>query len=199
MSQLLVQRLPRCQDELACLSRSGIIWNVQRYSRAKSDPDVTMTNVGQRQDSESLRGPPLGPVPPSQKHWLRSISAMEEGSLTVAVIHRSASHTLTISSHATLQSLAEQLQILTDVPPHLQKLLYKGKKNVAPTGSLQEAGILDGMKITMLGTPQKAMESLLQAEKEQKRKEEILKAREAKPAPKVRANCGSVHNFDGVS
>jgi hypothetical protein len=93
---------------------------------------------------------------------------------------RSCSH-----PEATLAALQAQLEDLTSLPPHMQKLIYKGKKAVSPEDSIQSAGLSNGLKVTLLGNPEKAIEGLLEAEREQKRREEIMKARAAKPRPQV--------------
>jgi Ubiquitin family len=111
---------------------------------------------------------------------------MEFPQTHLTVSHRSQTYNLSLNVDATVQVLQEQLSELTAVPPHLQKLLYKGKKNLNPEMSLGDAGIVDGAKITLLGNPESAIGELLDAEKQQKRKEDILKARAAGPAPKVR-------------
>jgi len=110
---------------------------------------------------------------------------METPQVHLTVVHRSQTYGLSLNQDATVHDLQERLNELTAIPPHLQKLLYKGKKNAKPETSLGNAGIVDGAKITLLGNPESAIGELLDAEKEQKRKEEILKARAAAAAPKV--------------
>jgi hypothetical protein len=110
--------------------------------------------------------------------------ASEDIHLTIS--HRSQSYAVSLNSSATLQDLQEELAAITSVPSHLQKLIYKGKKKSEQDASLSEAGIMNGMKITFLGNPESTIGGLLEAEKQQKRKEEILRARAAGPKPKVR-------------
>jgi hypothetical protein len=110
---------------------------------------------------------------------------MDSPQAHLTVSHRSQIYNLSLNADATIQDLQERLNELTAVPPHLQKLLYKGRKNLKPEMSLGDAGIVDGAKITLLGNPESTIGELLDAEKQQKRKEEILKARAAGPAPKV--------------
>ncbi len=110
---------------------------------------------------------------------------METSQLHVTVAHRSQTYNLSLNADATIGDLQAQLAELTAVPPHLQKLLYKGKKTSTPEMSLDAAGIVDATKITMLGNPESTIGELLDAEKQQKRKEDILRARAAGPSPKV--------------
>ncbi|PVG02081.1 WLM-domain-containing protein [Serendipita vermifera] len=112
---------------------------------------------------------------------------MSSLTIRLTVVHRSNSYNVTLEEGATVQSLQEQLAELTSVPPHLQKLLYKGKKNVEPEAPIASAGITNGLKITLLGNPESTIGELLEAEKQQKRKEDILKARAAAPRAKVRS------------
>lgn len=109
--------------------------------------------------------------------------ASEDINLTIS--HRSQSYTVSLNASATLQDLQDELAAITSVPSHLQKLIYKGKKKSEQDVSLTEAGIMNGMKITLLGNPESTIGDLLEAEKQQKRKEEILRVRAAGPKPKV--------------
>ena len=89
------------------------------------------------------------------------------------------------TSYANFQS---QLEELTGVPPHLQKLLYKGKKS-APDDpvsvSLDSVGLKDGTVIKMLGSTQAAVDSMLEVEKEKKRREDIIRERSTRGPTKV--------------
>jgi len=115
---------------------------------------------------------------------------MAAGLLVLHVTHRARPYEVELSPDATLADFQAQLENQTNVPPHMQKLLYKGKKAVSPEDSVQSAGLSNGLKVTLLGNPEKAIEELLGAEKEQKRREEIMKSRAAKARPQVR-NTGS--------
>jgi len=110
---------------------------------------------------------------------------MAEDLIVLHVTHRSNPYEVVLSPEATLADLQAQLENLTGVPPHMQKLLYKGKKVVSSGDSIQSAGLSNGLKVILLGNPEKAIEGLLEAEKEQKRREEIMKARAAKARPQV--------------
>jgi hypothetical protein len=117
-------------------------------------------------------------------HLLYPLMSSQEISITVT--HRSQSYNLNVDATATVQDLQERLSELTEVPAHLQKLLYKGKKNSPPDASLQSAGIVNGTKVTLLGNPESTIEGLREAEKQKKRKEDIIKARTSAASPKVR-------------
>ncbi|CAG7847900.1 SubName: Full=Uncharacterized protein {ECO:0000313/EMBL:CCA72615.1} [Serendipita indica DSM 11827] len=112
---------------------------------------------------------------------------MDPETVSIVVSHRSQTYTLHLGQDATLADLQAELSGLTSVPPHLQKLLYKGKKSSDSTTRLKDAGLTTGVKVTLLGNPESTINSLLDAEKQKERKEEILKARAAKPGPKVRS------------
>ncbi|KAF9474827.1 WLM-domain-containing protein [Pholiota conissans] len=109
--------------------------------------------------------------------------------ISVTVSFRGKAHTISLSSDATLSDLHAQLEELTEVPPSLQKLLYKGKK---PTGGDEEitillAGIKDGMKIQMLGTTTKDLEGMKAVENENQRRERIMRERALKAPVKLRS------------
>lgn len=110
---------------------------------------------------------------------------MAEGLIVLHVTHRSNPYEVELSPDATLADFQAQLENVTNVPPHMQKLLYKGKKAASSEDSVQSAGLSSGLKVTLLGNPEKAIEGLLEAEKDQKRREEIIKSRAAKARPQV--------------
>lgn len=110
---------------------------------------------------------------------------MSSEEIAITVTHRSQTYTLDLDVTVTVQDLQERLAELTDVPSGLQKLLYRGKKNVSPESSLLSAGIANGTKVTLLGNPESTIQGLREAEKQKKRKEDIIKARSAAGAPKV--------------
>ena len=81
-----------------------------------------------------------------------------------------------------------RLEELTGVPPSLQKLLFKGKRtNVhSEGGTLDQAGIKDGMKIQLLGSTEAELIDMRKAENEKRRKEDVIKQRSSMSLPKVR-------------
>ncbi|KAG8765431.1 hypothetical protein FRC19_006394 [Serendipita sp. 401] len=118
-----------------------------------------------------------------------------EDTINLTVSHRSQTYHVqldtTETTTTTVHDLQERLFELTSVPIHLQKLIYKGKKNNAGSSSLlRDAGVVNGAKITLLGNPESDINQLLDAEKQQQRKEEILRARAAKAPPKIRSAGG---------
>ncbi|KAG8835590.1 hypothetical protein FRC17_002182 [Serendipita sp. 399] len=118
-------------------------------------------------------------------------SSLAEELINLTISHRSQTYQLQLDpSTETVHDLQQHLWELTSVPIHLQKLIYKGKKNVESSSSLRDAGIVNGAKITLLGNPESDINQLLDAEKQQQKKEEILRARAAKAPPKVRSAGG---------
>jgi len=112
------------------------------------------------------------------------MSAPGSSPISLTISFRGKSHILSFLPDTTLAILHSQLEELTEVPPHLQKLLYKGKK--APGGSdaeemtLIQAGLKDGMKVQMLGSTTKDLDGLKAAENENQRRENIARERALK-------------------
>jgi hypothetical protein len=111
--------------------------------------------------------------------------------ITLVVTYRTdAPRKLTVSPTTSLAELQTTLEELTGVPPHLQKLLYKGQKKVAgdtSVVSLEAVGMKDGAQIKMLGSSQKEVDSMLGIEEEKRKREMIMKQREARGPTKVRS------------
>lgn len=109
--------------------------------------------------------------------------------LNFSVSHRGTTHRLSMAPDTPLSVLEEQLQELTGVPPHLQKLIFKGKKaKHEEDASISDLGVKDGAKIQMLGTTTQELEGMKSVENEQQRRERIMRERATKPQYKV---CGS--------
>lgn len=89
----------------------------------------------------------------------------------------------TLSADSTLDQLKETLEEITSVPAGRQKLLWKGMKRGAV--NLEDSGLKNGSKVTLIGTPEKAIELMHQAEAEASRHAMILRAREASGPTKV--------------
>ena len=106
--------------------------------------------------------------------------------LTLSISHRGTSYEVVFPSDSSLQVLQEKLEELTSVPPSTQKLLYKGKKNVPNTSTLEQAGFRNGMKVQMLGSTMQEIGGMQDAEGEKKRRDEIMRQRMAKGPAKVR-------------
>lgn len=111
-------------------------------------------------------------------------------SIQIQLSHRGTSHSLTLSSGATLATLKSEISSLTNVPPTNQKLLYKGKKpahsNDEENVTLEQAGFKDGFKVQMLGNTEEELGGMRKVEDEQKRRERIMAERMAKGTVKVR-------------
>ena len=101
--------------------------------------------------------------------------------LRLDIAHKGTHYNLSLLPTSTLESLQLQLEELTSVPPHLQKLLYKGKKSVnyeeAKDISLESVGLKDGMKVTMLGSTERELGTMQKVTEEKRRKEEIIAQR----------------------
>lgn len=103
----------------------------------------------------------------------------------LSVSHRGKTIELSALPDSTLESLQLELESLTLVQPAVQKLLYKGKKITAPDGTIADAGLKDGSKITLLGSTQEELGGMHVVEDQERRRERILRERATKPAAKV--------------
>lgn len=89
-------------------------------------------------------------------------------------------------TETTLTELADRLFELTNVPPPVQKLLWKGKKpRASPDSTLEEAGMKSGAKIVLIGTPITRLNEFKQAESEANRRQAIIAKRAAAGPSKV--------------
>ena len=92
----------------------------------------------------------------------------------------------------TLAELAQQLQELTDIPPDIQKLVYKGKNPsavaVPEETTLEQAGIKEGVKIMLLGTPVAELGRFKKEEKDAEYRAEVMARRAASAPTKVSSN-----------
>ncbi|QRV88709.1 WLM domain protein [Ceratobasidium sp. AG-Ba] len=105
------------------------------------------------------------------------------------VNHGSTMLEVVMPSNSSIDDLKRRLYELTYVPASKQKLLWKGMKRGAAT--LQGSGLQNGSKITMVGTPQSAIEAMHHAEAEASRRLDIMRKREARGPTKVRDTSGS--------
>jgi hypothetical protein len=86
----------------------------------------------------------------------------------------------------TLAELGQRLQELTDVAVAGQKLIYKGKRAIAPpTCTLDQAGIKPGTKVMLLGTTSQALDAFKEEEADAERVQAILAKRKTAPPSKV--------------
>ncbi|KAG8935998.1 hypothetical protein FRC03_001208 [Tulasnella sp. 419] len=114
--------------------------------------------------------------------------------MRLSILHRGKSHELSIDSQSTIQDLQGALEELTSVPPELQKILYKGKSLTALGNgliSLQEAGLKDGIKLTLMGSTAEEINKLRNKEAEEQRREDILQRRQARTSAKVRSTSST--------
>jgi hypothetical protein len=115
----------------------------------------------------------------------------QQPAITLSVSFRRTTHSVALPLSSPLYTLHTQLEDLTDVPPALQKLLYKGKKLVwkseedAQSTTVEKAGLRDGMKVQLLGSTLKELEGLKREEGEHLRRERIMRDRASKPPVKV--------------
>lgn len=111
---------------------------------------------------------------------------MASSPISFTVTHRGTAHPLSLLPETTLASFHATLEELTGVPPSLQKLLYKGKKNLGDDeATILQAGIKNGLKIQMLGSTLQEISGFKAEENEQQRKNRILRERAMKAPTKV--------------
>jgi len=119
----------------------------------------------------------------------RTMSTTDSSPISLTVSFRGKPHVLSLLPDATLAALHSRLEELTEVPPHLQKLLYKGKKALGETDAgeitLVQAGLKDGTKVQMLGTTTKDLDGMKAVENENQRRERIMRERALKAPVKV--------------
>ncbi|GLB41640.1 putative WLM-domain-containing protein [Lyophyllum shimeji] len=113
--------------------------------------------------------------------------------LSFTVTYRGTSHALSLLSDTTISVLQTRLEELTNVPPALQKLIYKGKNLFGTdtqdreTTTLAQSGFKNGLKIQMLGSTSQELTSLQSTENEQRTRERILRERALKAPTKLRS------------
>ncbi|CAE6418219.1 unnamed protein product [Rhizoctonia solani] len=107
-----------------------------------------------------------------------------ENNILLHVTHGGSAFDVTICSNDTLEQLQQTLYERTSVPIDKQKLLWKGMKRGATR--LDHAGLKNGSKVTIIGTPEKAIELMHKAEADAARRADIIRARESRGPTKVR-------------
>jgi Ubiquitin family len=109
-------------------------------------------------------------------------------SIDIHVLHRGIGYDLSLLPDDTLAILGTRLETLTAIPATRQKLLYKGKKasHTAAT-TIKDAGLTHGLKVTMLGSMDQELSSMLKMENGQRRREQIMQDRASKGTVKVRS------------
>ncbi|PCH36399.1 WLM-domain-containing protein [Wolfiporia cocos MD-104 SS10] len=111
----------------------------------------------------------------------------DETLIDFTVTFRGNAYPLSLLPDASFADLQARLEELTSVPPSLQKLLFKGKKqSVQDDDTIVQAGLKSGMKVQMLGSTAKEIGGLRATESEYQKRERILRERAAKAPVKVR-------------
>jgi len=110
--------------------------------------------------------------------------------LRITVVYRGTSHSLSLNAIITLADLQLDIETLTSVPPGMQKLLYKGKRPLPPgkdasETSINELGLKDGIKITVVGSTNQEISSIQNAEEQKQKREDIMRRRQAAGPSKV--------------
>ncbi|KAH9967177.1 WLM-domain-containing protein [Russula dissimulans] len=109
-------------------------------------------------------------------------------SIYLRALHRGVSYNISLLPDDTLSVLHAHLESLTSVPAARQKLLYKGKR---PTHThettIQDAGLTNGIKITMLGSTDQELGNMVKVENEQKRRAHVMQERASKGTVKMRS------------
>jgi hypothetical protein len=124
------------------------------------------------------------------------MSGQDSTTIALTVSFRGRSHTINVPLSSPVYALHTQLEDLTDVPPTLQKLLYKGKKlfwksdEDARSTTLENVGLKDGTKMQLLGSTLKELEGLKKEEGEHLRRERIMRERASKAPVKVSIHTG---------
>ncbi|KAG2137574.1 WLM-domain-containing protein [Suillus bovinus] len=122
---------------------------------------------------------------------------MSHEDITMTITFRGTSHTVSLPNDAPLSVLHSRLELLTSVPPSLQKLIYRGKKfqhrqeDSDPEPTIVQAGLRNGIKVQMLGSTAEELGQLNAADSAHQKKERILRERMLKPQVKLRSTGSS--------
>ena len=120
---------------------------------------------------------------------------MSNDPISLTVNFRGKAHSLSLLPDCTLAHFQSELEELTEVPPSLQKLLYKGKKqagsDVAEDVTISQVGIKSGVKIQLIGSTMKELDSMRAVENENQQRERIMRERATKAPVKVSASLKS--------
>ncbi|KAG1853351.1 WLM-domain-containing protein [Suillus subluteus] len=113
--------------------------------------------------------------------------------IILTVTFRGTSHTVFLPNGTPLSALHSGLELLTSVPPSLQKLIYRGKKiqhrqdDSDPEPTIAQAGLRDSLKVQMLGSTAEELGQPNAADSAHQRQEQILRERVLKPQVKLRS------------
>jgi hypothetical protein len=115
-------------------------------------------------------------------------SSLTMASINLLVSFRGIVHSLSVDTTTTLADFQSRVEALTEVPPALQKLLYKGKKTHtnADKTSILDIGMKNGTRITLVGSTEGEIEGMRATEAESQRKENIMRQRQSRGPSKVR-------------
>ncbi|KJA23483.1 hypothetical protein HYPSUDRAFT_54229 [Hypholoma sublateritium FD-334 SS-4] len=120
---------------------------------------------------------------------------MSSQPISLSINFRGKPHSLSLLPDCTLAHLQSELDKLTEVPPSLQKLLYKGKKqagsDIAEEVTISEVGIKNGTKIQMIGSTTRELDSMRAVEDENQRRDRIMRERATKAPVKLRSTGSS--------
>lgn len=106
--------------------------------------------------------------------------------MTLNISFKSNHYSLSLLPSETFATLQARLDELTNVPPSFQKLLYKGKKaRINNEGTIEEAGLKDGIKVILLGSTQREVGGVMAAEAEKQKRDEIMRQRQARGPSKA--------------
>ncbi|KAG8715965.1 hypothetical protein FRC11_012110 [Ceratobasidium sp. 423] len=112
-------------------------------------------------------------------------SVQGDKSILLHVTHGGSTFDITASLDDTFDRVQQTLYEMTSVPVDKQKLLWKGMKRGAI--KLDGSGLKSGSKVTLIGTPEKAIELMHKVEAEAARRADILRARESRGPTKARS------------
>lgn len=120
---------------------------------------------------------------------------MSSEPISLTINFRGKPHSLSLLPDCTLAHFQSELEKLTEVPPSLQKLLYKGKKqsgsDVAEEVTISQVGIKNGTKIQMIGSTTRELDSMRAVENENQRRDRIMRERATKAPVKVSTSLRS--------
>ena len=78
------------------------------------------------------------------------------------------------------------LESITAIPPNWQKLLYKGwRATHTPKTKIQDAGLINGIEVTMLGLTDQQLDTIAKVESEHQHREQVTQEHELKGTVKV--------------
>ena len=114
------------------------------------------------------------------------MSSSSSPPISLNVTYKTEHYILSLLPSETFASLQARLEELTSVPRPFQKLLYKGKKiQINGEVTIEEAGLKNGTKVMLLGSTQDEVGGVMVAEAEKRRKDDIMRQREARGPTKA--------------